>query len=62
VVEVKIPFGDLGINAPVAGRRIAANLYRNRTCGQPVVYSCGSPTVAQEHFSPSHFGVMRFGK
>ena len=60
MVEVKIPFKDLGITSPVAGKKIAANLYRNHHCGQPVTYSCWSPTLEHAHFSPSQFGQITF--
>lgn len=62
VVEVRIPLRDLGISAPVAGKSIAVNFFRNRHCGQPVVYSCWSPTLNIQHAIPARFGLMEFKK
>jgi hypothetical protein len=59
IVEVKIPFKAIGIITP-AGTKIAANLYRNRHCGQPVVYSCWSPTIDDNHFTTARFGQITF--
>lgn len=61
IVEVKIPFKAIGITAPPAvGKKVAANLYRNRHCGQGVVYSCWSPTLDSAHFTPNRFGQIIF--
>lgn len=60
IVEVKIPFKAIGMVSPVAGKTIAANLYRNRHCGQGAIYSCWSPTIEPSHFSPARFGQITF--
>jgi hypothetical protein len=59
-VEMRIPLRAIGVVPPVPGKRIALNLYRNRQCGQPVVYSCWSPTVDIAHYSPARFGLVTF--
>ena len=62
VAEIKIPFKDLGIKGPVEGKTLAVNLYRNRYCGNPVTYSCWSPTLAAHHFTTERFGEITFKK
>ena len=61
VLEVRIPFRDLGLSGPVAGKALAANFYRNRYCGGPAVYSCWSPTLTIQHANPERFGMIEFG-
>ena len=60
VVEVKIPWADMGIRCPLEGRTIAINMFRNRNCGGPLIYSCWSPTLDSGHWTPSRFGLMTF--
>ena len=43
------------------GQSLAANFYRNRYCGQPVVYMAWSPTLEPSHFCPKDFGLLHFG-
>jgi hypothetical protein len=62
VIEVGIPWKDLGIVGPIEGKMIALNVYRNRVCGMPVIYSCWSPILGHGHFSPERFGLMSFKK
>lgn len=60
VAELRIPLRDLGVSAPVAGKSIAVNFFRNRHCGSPVVYSCWSPTLTIQHANPARFGLIEF--
>jgi hypothetical protein len=57
VLEVRIPFKDLGVK-PVGCRKILANFYRNRYCGCSPVYSCWSPTLTYQHANPDRFGTI----
>ena len=60
VLEVKIPFEDIGITGPIYGKTVAANFYRTRYCGDQAVYSGWSPVVAYD--TPARFGLLTFGK
>lgn len=62
LVVVKIPLKDLGLTAPVQGKTIALNLYRNRYCDERVTHSCWSPTGQRPHLTRERFGLMTFGK
>jgi len=60
IVELRIPLKAIDITAPVAGKKIAANLFRNRHCGQGAIYSGWSPTIEPSHFAPARFGQITF--
>ena len=58
-IEVAIPFSCIGLPDGPAGRRLAVNFYRCRTCGGPPIYSAWSPPLTAAHFTPKRFGELR---
>ncbi len=62
VLEMRIPFRDLGIDPPIQGKAVLANFFRNRYCGGPAVYSCWSPTLTIRHATVARFGRIELGK
>jgi hypothetical protein len=62
-VEVRLPFSDLGLNAPKPGEVWRANFYRfNRTKGLPVEQLSWSPTMLPGFHQPSRFGYLEFAR
>ncbi len=61
IVQVRIPFKDLGISEPYAGKKLAANFYRNRYCGKSPTQSCWSPIPTTPKYSPELFGTLTIG-
>ncbi|MBT7059596.1 MAG: carbohydrate-binding family 9-like protein [Lentisphaerae bacterium] len=61
LVEVRIPFKDLGISRPAQGRTIALNVYRNRYCDARVTHSCWSATGQRPPLTRERFGLMTLG-
>ncbi len=61
IAQIRIPLRDLGLSGAKVGKSLAANFYRNRYCGQPVVYMAWSPTLEPSHFCPQDFGLLHFG-
>jgi hypothetical protein len=59
LLQVRIPLVDVGLDEP-AGRRIALNVYRDRVCGGPQIFSGWSPTGARSHLTPARFGIVTF--
>jgi hypothetical protein len=59
VLEVRIPFKDLGIE-PASGKSFIANFYRDRYCKEPGIYSGWSPTLTHQHANPDRFGLIMF--
>ena len=63
VVEVAIPFSDLGQAAPKPGDTWRANFYRfNRGKDKPVEKLAWSPTLLPGFHQPARFGFLEFGK
>ena len=62
VLELRIAFKEMNINSPIDGKTIAINLYRNRKCDSPLIYSGWSPTLDSSHLAPNRFGTMTFQK
>jgi hypothetical protein len=62
IVEIRIPQQDLAITDTMEGKTIAMNAYRNRVCGKPTMYSCWSPILSFQHFTPERFGLVHFKK
>jgi hypothetical protein len=62
IVEIRIPQQDLAITDTMEGKTIAINAYRNRVCGKPAVYSCWSPILSFQRFTPERFGLVHFKK
>ena len=62
VLEIKMPFKDMGISSPIDGKTIAINMYRNRKCDKSLIYSGWSPTLDSSHFVTNRFGTMTFQK
>jgi hypothetical protein len=60
ILEVRIPFEDIGIAGPINGKTVAANLYRTRYCGSKAIYNCWSPVYS--YTTPSRFGQVTFEK
>ncbi len=61
VVEVAIPYSDLGIAPPKKGTQWRANFYRfNRGGSVSVEKQSWSPTLDPSFHQPSRFGILRF--
>lgn len=58
ILEIKIPFVEIGINDPFFTGTLAANFYRNRL-GQEAQTSCWSPIGTFAHYTPEKFGTIR---
>jgi hypothetical protein len=62
VVEVTIPFADLGGAAPRPGDVWRGNFYRyNREARQPLELQSWSPVFLRGFHQPSRFGYLEFG-
>lgn len=63
VVEVALPFSDLGLEAPRPGEVWRANFYRfNRGQGHQPDLLSWSPTLDPSFHQPSRFGYLEFGR
>lgn len=58
IAEIKIPLKDIG--GIGAGKYIIANFYRSRIASGGQVFSCWSPIVKDQHFTPERFGLLDF--
>jgi hypothetical protein len=61
IAQIRIPLNDLGLSGAKIGQSWAANFYRNRYCGKPVIYMAWSPSLEPGHFCPKDFGLLHFG-
>jgi len=61
ILQVRIPFKDLGITQPYAGKKLSANFYRNRYCGTSENQTCWSPISSTPKYSPNLFGTITLG-
>ena len=61
VVEMRIPFADIGIENP-QGKKISANFYRDRPegTGKQIEYTCWSPSMTSNHHRVDRFGFLVF--
>lgn len=59
MLTVTLPFSDLGIKSATSGMTFGANFYR-RWGGDPQApsYSCWSPTVDANNYTPHRFGTI----
>jgi hypothetical protein len=61
-VEVRLPFADLGQEAPKPGTVWRANFYRfNREKDKPVEELSWTPTLLPGFHQPVRFGLLEFG-
>ena len=59
ILNVKIPFSELGINSASSEMALGANFYRSRVCDKKsTTYSCWSPVFEARHYSPHRFGTI----
>lgn len=58
ILQVRIPFKDLGITESYKGRKLAANFYRNRYCGTVGNQTCWSPIPDNNKYNPDLFGIL----
>lgn len=58
IVNVAIPWKDLGVARPEAGRRMSVNFYRTNIDGGVECYSVWSPIFTYGFFAPERFGAL----
>lgn len=58
VIELRIPWKNLGVKSPAAGQTMRANIYRSRMASGVLEKSSWAPLMTGFHFSPDDFGTM----
>lgn len=58
IVQMAVPWSDLGITDPQEGQKLMASFYRSRQAGQPMIQSSWTPLQDGAFYSPENFGTL----